>query len=230
MAWCADRAEYRDYVQADACTARETRDVLPKPRAKDDCLQREMLKPWFEHVRRIPNPAISAFLQIALLTGARRSELLSLTWDAVDFQWQSMTIHDKTQGSRVVPMTPHVGILLAALPRRNEFVFGSAAARSGRLQEPRIQHVRALAAAALPHVTIHGLRRSFGTLSEWVEAPVGVVAQIMGHAPSALAEKHYRRRPLDLLRMWHTRIEAWVLDQAGIEQPTEGAQSLRVVV
>ena len=48
---------------------------------------------------------------------------------------------------------------------------------------------------------------------------MGVVAQIQGHKPSATAEKHYRVRPLDLLRMWHTRIEAWILEQAGIEQP-----------
>jgi intergrase/recombinase len=75
------------------------------------------------------------------------------------------------------------------------------------------------------------LRRSFGTLSEWVEVPVGVVAQIQGHAPSALAEKHYRRRPLDLLRVWHTKIEAWILEQAGMEQPNqeEAAPALRVV-
>ena len=52
----------------------------------------------------------------------------------------------------------------------------------------------------------------------------------MGHKPSALAEKHYRRRPLDLLRMWHTKIEGWILEQAGIEQPGEGqAPGLRVV-
>jgi integrase len=76
-----------------------------------------------------------------------------------------------------------------------------------------------LAAAGIPPVSLHGLRRSFGTLGEWVEAPVGVVAQIMGHKPSALAEKHYRRRPLDLLRMWHTRIEAWILGEAGVQQP-----------
>ena len=38
----------------------------------------------------------------------------------------------------------------------------------------------------------------------------------MGHKPSALAEKHYRRRPIDLLRKWHTKIEEWVLEQAGI--------------
>jgi hypothetical protein len=29
-----------------------------------------------------------------------------------------------------------------------------------------------------------------------------------GHKPSALAEKHYHRRPLDLLRKWHDEIEA----------------------
>ena len=69
------------------------------------------------------------------------------------------------------------------------------------------------------------MRRSFGTLSEWVECPVGVVAQIMGHKPSAIAEKHYRRRPLDLLRMWHV----WILEQAGIPQPEEVQQGLRLV-
>ena len=82
---------------------------------------------------------------------------------------------------------------------------------------------------------MHGLRRSFGTLSEWVECPVGIVAQIQGHKPSAIAEKHYRVRPLDLLRLWHERIEAWILTEAGIEQPkaeqagTQAAPALRVV-
>jgi len=52
----------------------------------------------------------------------------------------------------------------------------------------------------------------------------------MGHKPSATAEKHYRRQPLDLLRQWHTQIEGWILQQAGIEQPGEGkAAGLRVV-
>jgi integrase len=95
-------------------------------------------------------------------------------------------------------------------------VFPSSTAEDGRIAEPRAAHVKALEAAKLPHISIHGLRRSFGTLSEWVEVPVGVVAQIQGHKPSAIAEKHYRRRPLDLLRKWHDQIEHWILEQAGI--------------
>lgn len=59
--------------------------------------------------------------------------------------------------------------------------------------------------------------------------PVGVVAQIMGHKQSATAEKHYTVRPLDLLRLWHSRYESWLLEQAGIEQPKEGAPGLRAV-
>ena len=46
-----------------------------------------------------------------------------------------------------------------------------------------------------------------------------MVAQTQGHKPSAIAEKHYRRCPLNLLRMWHTKIEGWILEQASIEQP-----------
>jgi hypothetical protein len=44
----------------------------------------------------------------------------------------------------------------------------------------------------------------------------GVVAQIQGHKPSATAEKHYKVRPLELLHLHHEKIEAWILEQAGI--------------
>lgn len=39
----------------------------------------------------------------------------------------------------------------------------------------------------------------------------------MGHKPSATAEKHYTVRPLDMLRMYHERIEAWILKEANVE-------------
>lgn len=117
-----------------------------------------------------------------------------------------------------------------ALPRRNQWVFSSPTAASGWLTEPRSGHNKALTAAGLPALSLHGLRRSFGTLAEWVECPAGVSAQIMGHKPSAIAEKHYRRRPIDLLRSWHVKIEAWILEQAGIKQQTEIAAHILKIV
>lgn len=229
--WCSERPEYRGLTDPGAVLTRDVRESVPPPQVKNDCLQREQLKLWFDAVRQHTNPVIPAYLQTLLLTGARREELAGLTWDSVDFQWRSLTIRDKMDGERTIPLTPYVASLLAYLPRRNQWVFSSPAAKSGRIQEPRIAHNRALKIAGLPPLTLHGLRRSFGTLAEWVEVPTGVVAQIQGHKPSALAEKHYRRRPLDLLRKWHIKLEAWILEQAEIEQPSydEAHQRLRQV-
>ena len=255
--WCADRPEYQKQIHADACASKAVREELPKRQAKRDALEREMLRPWFEQVRAIANPVQAAYLQVALLTGARREEVAEMRWEDVDFRWNKIIIRDKVEGERTIPLTPYVSALLRDLKRRNDtpppefrilhgkrikndleawepspWVFSSPSAASGRLQEPRIAHKRAITAAGLPDdLTIHGLRRSFGSLSEWCEVPAGIVAQIQGHKPSATAEKHYRVRPIDLLRQWHTKIEAWILTEAGIEQPTEqeAAPALRVV-
>lgn len=218
LSWCAKHETYSAAVNAGACQTDAVKNRVPTPKTKkDDSLRRAQIKPWFEAVQKIGNPVISAYLQGLLLTGARRNELAGLRWADVDFQWKSLTIRDKVEGERTIPLTPYLEHLIAALPRRNEFVFSSPTAKSGRIEEPRIQHVKALTAAVLPSLSLHGLRRSFGTLSEWVEVPAGIVAQIMGHKPSAIAEKHYIQRELDLLSMWHVKIEAWILNEAGIQ-------------
>lgn len=252
--WAAEQPEYSGQARVDACASRMARDELPRRMPKQDNLQREMLRPWFAAVRALPNPVHAAYLQALLLIGARREELAALRWEDCDFQWRTLRIADKVEGGRTVPMTPFVSALLLDLKRRNDtpppewriiggrrvrndlkgwapspWVFSSPTAASGRLTEPRISHKRALDAAGLPDLSLHGLRRSFGSLAEWVETPVGIVAQIQGHAPSALAEKHYRVRPIDLLRMWHSKIEAWILAEAGLKQPAEkAAQPARV--
>lgn len=249
--WADGRAEYRSLIPDDAYSAYDVKKAITRGKPKDDCLQREQLPVWFDAVGKINNQVISAFLQALLLTGARREELLALRWEDVDFKWKSLTIRDKVEGQRVIPLTPYVASLLHGLKLRNQtpptvrqlrkmkgrdevfvpspWVFFSRTAATGRLAEPRIAHVYALEVAGLPHLTIHGLRRSFGTLCEWVEVPTGISAQIMGHKPSALAEKHYRRRPLDLLRMWHEKIEGWILEQAGIEFEPEHSRPLQLI-
>ena len=215
--WTHDVAEYKGIVAVDACTARIVRELVPESRAKEgDCLQREQLPAWFRQVRRMPNRVIAAYLQGLLLLGPRREELAELQWSDVDFTWGSVVLRDKVEGERTIPLPPYLASVLSALPRKNRWVFYSEEADSGHIEEPTRAHAAALKAAALPHVTLHGLRRSFGTLAEWVEIPTGIVAQIQGHKPSAIAEKHYRRRPIDLLRVWHEKLEAWMLEQAGV--------------
>lgn len=218
LTWCAEQPRYAGIVQTpNPAKTRRTREALGRPGTKSDVLTREQLPAWFAHVRQIQNPAIAAALQVMLLTGARPGEVLAMRWEDMNTQWRSITIRDKMEGERMIPLTPYVAHLLACLPRRNEWVFSSPSSASGQLSRPNTPHAAACKAAGLDDLTLHGLRRSFSTLTEWLEIPAGVVAQIMGHKPSATAERHYKVRPLDLLRVHHERIEAWILEQAGIE-------------
>ena len=235
LAWCAEHPEYSAVVPAqNPAKTRRTREALGKACVKQDALLREQLPAWFAAVRNIGNPAISAYLQTLLLTGARPGEVLAMRWEDMNTQWRGLTIRDKVEGERVIPLTPYVHQLLATLPRRSEWVFAGAVREPGKVAQPIAKphhaHATACKVAGIEGLTFHGLRRSFKSLTEWLEIPAGVVAQIQGHKPSATAEKHYTVRPLDLLRLHHERIEAWVLEQAGVKfDPKAEPRTLHVV-
>lgn len=233
LGWCAEQPAYAALLpDKNPAKSTKTRESLGKSTTKSDVLQRSQLTAWFDQILRIPNRTIAASLQVMLLTGARPGEVLSMRWEDLNTQWKRLTIRDKVEGQREIPLTPYVATLLDALPRANDWVFASArwvppvgakrgtwvdASATGHISDPNGPHSKACIAADLDGLTLHGLRRSFASLTEWLEVPAGVVAQIMGHKPSATAEKHYKRRPLDLLRVHHERIEAWILEQAGIK-------------
>ena len=231
LGWCAEQPKYAQVLPTtNPAKTKKARESLDKPGTKSDALERGQLPAWFDAVTKIHNPVVGAALQTMLLTGARPGEVLSMCWDDINTQWKSIQIRDKVEGTREIPATPYVLQLLGALPRRNGYVF--AGLRSEIVAYPTELHIRACTSAGLQGLTLHGLRRSFKSLTEWLDIPAGVVAQLMGHKPSATAEKHYTVRPLDLLRIHHERIEAWILAQAGIKfgaEPKPASAHLRVV-
>jgi integrase len=217
LTWCGEQPTYAAVLPTkNPAKTKKAREALGKAGTKKDVLQKGQLAAWFAAVQQLQNPVIFACLQMMLLTGARPGEVLALRWEDVNTQWKGISIRDKVEGTREIPATPYMLHLLAALPRRNQWVFSSATSATGCLTQPNNPHTRACKAAGLEGLTLHGLRRSFKSLTEWLEVPVGVVAQIQGHKPSATAEKHYTVRPLELLRLHHERIEVWILEQAGI--------------
>lgn len=247
--WCAEQPEYAALIpQRNPTKTKKAKEALGKPNVKYDVLQKGQLSAWFAAVQKIQNPSISAFVQVLLLTGARLNEIQTMRWEDVNTQWKGLSINDKMEGTREVPLTPYVEKLITALPRRNGYVFASArvlsmspknierrqakAAKRGKpapvgevletsdtgyISEPNTPHTRACRTVGIEGLTLHGLRRSFASLCEWLDIPGGVSAQIQGHAPQGVREQNYIRRPLDLLRVHHEKIEAWILEQAGIK-------------
>jgi len=231
LTWCSEQPAYANVLPVkNPAKTKKTREALGKAGTKSDVLQREQLAAWFAAVQQIQNPVIAACLQFLLLSGARLNEVLALRWEDVNIKWKGIYLHDKVEGNREIPATPYMLHLLATLPRRNAWVFSSPTSESGHLSEPNNPHTRACKVAGVDGLTLHGLRRSFKSLTEWLEVPVGVVAQIQGHKPSATAEKHYTVRPLELLRVHHERIEAWMLEQAGMAfDANTSSSALRMV-
>ena len=108
LTWCSEQGAYRHLLPVNPAKTKKSREAFGKPATKSDVLQREQLPVWFAAVRNIGNPAIAAYLQTLLLTGARPGEVLTLRWEDVNIKWKGLTIRDKVEGERVVPLTPYV--------------------------------------------------------------------------------------------------------------------------
>ena len=248
LGWCATRKKYRALVNKEAARASDLGDVLPASKQRTDALEAEQLAAWFAGTDKLRNRHAAAYLQALVLTGTRREEMAALRWADVDFQMQRMTIADKVDATRVVPLTPYLSWLLESLPRGvladgtpNPFVFTSPVTKkgankgrtrsvSGHIAEPRAYHTDVLTDAALPHVSIHGLRRTFALMGEAAGAPAGAIAQVMGHKPSAIAER-YKPRPIGVLGDYLAKVEAFILAKAGIQFDAQAAKAkgLRLV-
>ena len=215
LRWCAARPEYRSLTDRDAGKAAAIVESLPSNIRRTDALEAAQVPGWWSGVEQLSTRTASVYLRALLLTGARREELAALTWECVDFQWRKLTIADKVDNTRTIPLSPYMARLLATLPRVGPYVFASTG-KAGRITDTRASHAKALQSAAIDGLTIHGLRRSFSLLGEAAGAPAGAIAQVMGHKPSATAEG-YRPRSVDALRPFLEQIEAHILSLAGVQ-------------
>ena len=229
LRWCSARPEYRSMTDRDAGKAAAIVEDLPSNTRRTDALEAAQVPGWWAGVEQLHNRTASAYLRALLLTGARREELAALTWVNVDFQWRKLTIADKVESTRTIPLSPYMAHMLATLPRVGPYVFASTG-KAGRITDTRASHAKALQSAGIDSLTIHGLRRSFSLLGEAAGAPAGAIAQVMGHKPSATAEG-YRPRSIDALRPFLEQIEGHILSLAGVQFDAQAAHgALRVVM
>jgi integrase len=217
LRWCAARPEYRSMVNREAGKAAAIVEAMPQVTKRTDCLEAAQVAGWFEGTKKLGNRTLATYLDALLLTGARREEMAALKWADVDFRWNRLTLADKVESTRTIPLTPYLAQQLATLPRVkladdtvSPYVFASNA-KGGRITDPRAAMATVKREAGISVLTVHGLRRSFSLLGEAAGAPAGAIAQVMGHKPSATAEG-YRPRSVDALRPYLAQIEAHILE------------------
>lgn len=111
-----------------------------KQKSRDRYLTSEEIPLFFEALDQEPHETIKDFILIALLTGARKGNILSMEWQHINFQDKSWYIPEtKNDTPQLVPLVDEaMSILQMRFEKKaDKWVFPSKTSESGHLEEPK---------------------------------------------------------------------------------------------
>ena len=131
------------------------------------------------------SPAAVAAIRLLMLTGCRRSEVLTLRWADVDLEAGELHLGDGKTGPRTVQLPPTAVRLLETLPRRKDspWVFPGND-KDGRYGADGLNHVwqTVRSRAGLHDVRLHDLRHSFASRALALGETLPVIGKLLGHS------------------------------------------------
>jgi len=150
---------------------------------KERILTDEEIKQLLETASISDSVYLKLFLIVALNTGMRRSEILSLKWENLNFAKRFILIEDSKSGrSRKVPMNEIVIDSLKIVDKIDKYVFFNSKTKT-RIKEIKTSFITACKRAEIKGVNIHALRHTSAT-KMINDAGVDVVTagKILGHS------------------------------------------------
>lgn len=137
-----------------------------------------------------------AAIRLLLLTGARKSEILSLEWAWIDADRGVARLPDSKTGARTIFLPPAALEILARLPRLDGSKYVLPGNRAGGhfigLPHP---WERLRAAAGLEDVHLHDLRHSFASTTITGGDSLFVLGKLLGHRKASTTEKYSHLAP-----------------------------------
>lgn len=173
-----------------------------KEKSRDRFLQGDETTKFFDALNTENSETFRDFFYISLLTGARRSNVLSMNWQDINFERAIWQIHETKNGeSQTIPIIPQALVILEKRYRNriNDWVFPSATSKSGHIEEPKKVWKRLLDKAGIKDLRIHDLRRTLGSWQAATGANSYIIGKSLGHK-SQQATAIYARLNLDPVR------------------------------
>ena len=177
-------------------------------------LSAEELPAFFKAVDDEPNKDVRDFILLALFTGARKSNLLSMRWAEISLErglWVIPAESSKTgKPLDVILSKVAVQILQDRLvAKRGDFVFPGreggrisldpSQQRSGHMANPNVGWERIINRAGLIGLRMHDLRRSLASFQIDAGTPLEVIQKTLGHE-SKITTEIYARMALETVR------------------------------
>ena len=140
-----------------------------------------------------PDDRLYPMVVLALSTGMRQGEILGLTWADVDFDRQTITLHQTKNGERrVVPLVePALGLLRERARDSDGSPWVFRAPRSDKRPVfARRPWVNALEAAGVTDFRFHDLRHSAASYLAMNGASMMEIADVLGHKTMQMVKRY----------------------------------------
>ncbi len=191
---------------------------------RDRFLQADELPRFFAALAEERNDTIRDYLLLALLTGARRANVLAMRWAEVNLAEGLWRIpRTKNDDPQNVTLSPEAIAILGARKDAAEdgavYVFPGSGA-SGHLVEPKKGWERVLERAGISDLRIHDLRRTLGSWQAKMGASLAIIGKSLNHK-SHQSTAIYARLDLDPVRQSVNAATAAMLEAAGVKKSAD---------
>lgn len=169
--------------------------------SRDRFLNGEELSRFFQALEAEPNGTARDYFLVALLTGARRSNVLSMRWSEVDLANATWRIGLTKNGTpQTVPLVgPVLEILRERWKHTSSFFIFPGKGSTGHYSNPFKAWARICKAAGIDGFCIHDLRRTMGSWQAKTGASLSVIGKSLNHKNSSTTSI-YARLDLDPVR------------------------------
>ncbi len=193
-----------------------------KENQRDRFLQSDELPKFFKALAEEPNSTIRDYILISLLTGARRSNVLAMRWQDINFERAEWRIPMTKNGTpQTVALSPEAIEILQSRKPSDDVVFvfpGSG--KAGHLMEPKKGWKRILESAEIDNLRIHDLRRTLGSWQAKTGASLAIIGKSLNHK-SQNTTAIYARLDLDPVRDSVNKATSAILTAAGLKDNVE---------
>ena len=163
-------------------------------------LNKAELKQLVETLDKFKDRTVASALVLMMLTGCRKTEALTATWDQFDLEegvWTKPSHHTKQKRTHRVPLNPAAVALLLGIERKGDYVF------PGRIKDQPLQDIKKAwetirVDAKIPDVRMHDLRHTYASLLASQKLSLPIIGALLGHtqAQTTMRYAHLLDAPL----------------------------------
>jgi integrase len=165
-------------------------------------------------------PRRQAIVRVALLTAARKSEILGMTRGEIDGDWWTLPGgRTKNKREHRLPLVPSVLAAIEELPRDGEFVFHGRKQLGQASSRTCDWFPQVCERAGIEGVVFHDLRRTASTMLNKLRVKSIIVERILNHIQGGVAGIYNRyefdREKRAALLRWEKRLDEIIAGQTG---------------